>query len=816
MSINDAQNCSGALLPLMMNQFGLVHEPEMGMQQERQLVQNAVHLYKQKGSPRGITEFTSILTSYPTTQLVHHGYNLLMTRDDGVMADAVGTWQAWPPTGSNFPSIGGTATGQTFTWVPNVSPPCTNPLETYPSNFPTLQPPYNNSGMSVQATGAGDLYATTAPVPVTDFMSQYYGQGNVTFTIQVWSSVSRQVYLSLWGDNGTGSPIQIIAPTAFAETAGHWTVMTVTGTLNPYPNTTPGSPVPQGAASYYWLYPRIRIQGTAANEAHYVTLCALWPCTPAQVGVDTPVYDYPRDIKVLVQPTAANLLTNPVTTFSRIDPNTSQSVGIGFDGLTNTADPNAPSTLNLVTGDSASFENGTVGTYTTLNCTTANSTNFAQVGTHSLAVTSTVIGSPTNRVYVRWGRFAATANQVLATSAWFRPATVARSVTAYLVFFNAQGTNLGSNLPPGAIGEVLNQWTQYTTTQTAPVGTTQAELRLEIQYPGAVGEIHYVDNVSITYANVVQTCNMSIRYASIEDPPSLLPVNGTAGLQIGTTGPGATIWWGTVLTWSPAPVLPFGWFPGTRPTPPPAYTDGHTNDWFFGAATGTNPRNWTDPTWGWFMANQTFFGVGSAMVNGIWFALPPQPILYGNLSAFTVAPGQPFNFSVYAQYITVQDPSNAQMLLGLRWYYPDGTWVENTYPVMLTDTYQRYSMPTPNDNSTYYLGDPPIEQSTGVLPTLVYPFVRFPLAQNAQFLVNSAMLSPGLALTPYMDASTSSGASGDFVADPISNASYVYPHRTPRIARLNAEMYRWVPMGSTYSITYASGAVTPPLDPTLW
>jgi hypothetical protein len=98
----------------------------------------------------------------------------------------------------------------------------------------------------------------------------------------------------------------------------------------------------------------------------------------------------------------------------------------------------------------------------------------------------------------------------------------------------------------------------------------------------------------------------------------------------------------------------------------------------------------------------------------------------------------------------------------------------------------------------------------------MYPFVRFPNAQLARFLLNAAMLSPSESLSPYMDASSQSSASGDFVADPISNASYIYPHRTPRIARLNAEMYRWLPMGSTYSITYASGAVTPPLDPTLW
>jgi hypothetical protein len=220
--------------------------------------------------------------------------------------------------------------------------------------------------------------------------------------------------------------------------------------------------------------------------------------------------------------------------------------------------------------------------------------------------------------------------------------------------------------------------------------------------------------------------------------------------------------------------------------------------------------------------NQAYFGVGSNIENGVWYALPPQPPIYGpplynNFGPYNVVAGQPFNFSIYAQYITVQDPSNAQMLLGLRWYYQDGTWAENTYPVTLTGVYERYSMPNPSDTSSYYLGEPPPQQHppTGILPTLVYPFIRFPQAQSAQFLVNSAMLSPSLTLQPYVDGTSFSSASGDFITD-SGNASYIYRRRTPRVARLNEQMYRWLPMGSTYTITYASSAVTPPLDPTLW
>jgi len=811
MSINNAQTCSGALLPLMMQQFGLVHEPEMGMQQERQLVQNAIHLYKIKGSPRGITEFTSILTSYPSTQLVHHGYNELLTRDDSVGADDAGTWQPWPPVGTNFPSLPTSNGGLTIDFVnnlltgPDAIAGMTDPVgEIYGGNFPTLQPPYTNSGLNVQAAGANallaenssfeggtvgnwvagantniansvaaasagthslmltstrnnnnsvasltsaagsvsaypntpflatadlrgltgqnrqvgisiqwfnaagtslgtvtgvqntevtgdwvtatvtgtspagvdhvtltvtvfnttnneqdlvdnvwlgrggqDIVITTAPIPITDFMSQYYAKGTITFRIQIWSSVARQVALSVWGDVGSGNPVQIIAPQTFNETAGHWVQMTVTGPINPYPTPAPAGTAPPfiqpyGAAAFYWIYPRIRIIGAGA-EPHYITLMGLWPCTPAQIGVDTPVYDYPRDIKILVQPTASNLLSNTLTTFSRSNPSPPPAtLAIGFDGLTNAADP--------------------------------------------------------------------------------KQAT----------------TNL--------------------------------------------------------------TCTLVYRPSSVEDPPGLMPINGNAALEVDTTGPGATVWFGMVTSWSTPPPSPLGWFsPG--------------GNWFSGATQGTLPRAWFDPVNSWFFINQNYFGVGSAWVNGLWFPRPAQPTMYGNLSPFQVNAGQPFNFSVYAQYMTVQDPSNALMQLGFRWYYPDGTWVEVTNQQMIGQEYDRYSIAPAT--GPFYLSDPPPEASTGAMPTTMYPFVRFPNAQAARFLLNSAMLTAGETLSPYMDASSLPSSSGDFVTGP-TNASYLYPRRTPRIARLTAEMYRWVPMGSTYTITYASGAVTPPLDPTLW
>jgi hypothetical protein len=181
-----------------------------------------------------------------------------------------------------------------------------------------------------------------------------------------------------------------------------------------------------------------------------------------------------------------------------------------------------------------------------------------------------------------------------------------------------------------------------------------------------------------------------------------------------------------------------------------------------------------------------------------------------------VPPSQPFNFSVYADYLTAQAPSNAVMQIGFRWYYPDGTWREVSTQYTLTNTLTRYSIPVPNDASltNQNLANPPTEPVTYAQPTTMYPFVRFPYAQSALFLLNSAMLSPGAALMPYFDITMFPGNS-DYVED-SHGGSYYYNQRVPRTLRLESELYRWIPMGASHTEIFGAGGTLTPLDPTQW
>ena len=283
------------------------------------------------------------------------------------------------------------------------------------------------------------------------------------------------------------------------------------------------------------------------------------------------------------------------------------------------------------------------------------------------------------------------------------------------------------------------------------------------------------------------------------------------------------MWFGLVNAWTqPLPTPPTGWFTN-RVTPPnggwPA-PPSDVGDWYPGAVLVAPSRNWFDSVNGWFFVNNQYFTLGTPVYQGNWFPPATQPPQNGNLQPFTVAANQPFNFSVYGEYLSVADPSNAVMQIGFRWYYADGTWTEH-YPdgsatfstYSLTNGWERYSCPPP-DPTQFWMAEPPDEAVTFAQPVEMYPFVRFPYAQSASFLLNSAMLSPGQSLPAYMDISMFPGNS-DYVED-AHGATYYYRHRVPRTLRLESELYRWIPMGASHTEIFGAAANLLPLDPTAW
>lgn len=100
----DIQKVNGLLLPALMQELGLTHEPEIGFQQERILVQNAVRIYKERGSIEGITEFIRAYSGYGITNVtaapnppldgIAVGKNLMLDYNDSSFEESVGHWSS--------------------------------------------------------------------------------------------------------------------------------------------------------------------------------------------------------------------------------------------------------------------------------------------------------------------------------------------------------------------------------------------------------------------------------------------------------------------------------------------------------------------------------------------------------------------------------------------------------------------------------------------------------------------------------------------------------------------------------------------------
>lgn len=98
----EVQKVSGLLIPSLMQQLGLSHEPEIGYQQERILVQNAVRIFKEKGSQEGLKEFIKAYSGYGITSAaavpnspvegVSVGKNLMLDYNDSSFEESLGHW----------------------------------------------------------------------------------------------------------------------------------------------------------------------------------------------------------------------------------------------------------------------------------------------------------------------------------------------------------------------------------------------------------------------------------------------------------------------------------------------------------------------------------------------------------------------------------------------------------------------------------------------------------------------------------------------------------------------------------------------------
>jgi hypothetical protein len=106
----DIERVNGSLLPSLLQEFGLTYEPEIGYQQTRILVRDAVLIGQKKGSSKGLREFMKAFTGYavpqpvsgtpnPSVDGIVKSNNLMLDYNDSSFEESSGHWLSVDGTG---------------------------------------------------------------------------------------------------------------------------------------------------------------------------------------------------------------------------------------------------------------------------------------------------------------------------------------------------------------------------------------------------------------------------------------------------------------------------------------------------------------------------------------------------------------------------------------------------------------------------------------------------------------------------------------------------------------------------------------------
>jgi hypothetical protein len=99
------EQMSDTVIPLLLSQFGIKYEPEIGFQNSRVLVRDSVQLSKEKGSAQGIREYIKAFTGWscpspidgainPVVEGIQTSHNLMLDYNDSSFEEGVGRWES--------------------------------------------------------------------------------------------------------------------------------------------------------------------------------------------------------------------------------------------------------------------------------------------------------------------------------------------------------------------------------------------------------------------------------------------------------------------------------------------------------------------------------------------------------------------------------------------------------------------------------------------------------------------------------------------------------------------------------------------------
>jgi len=265
---------NGALIPVFMREFGLRYEPELGLKQSKILLNNAVRLYKNKGSKQGIEEYVKAYAGYDN--VISMGKNLMLDQNDSSFEQSIGSWT---------PDSSCLLSRHLTTSSPTIAP--YNEV-TAQSNFPNLQ----SATLKVTSVAGGALeFYLSGDTPI------HYGipvTAGSAYTFSVYSKAGttiRGVRAQLYWYSKTGALISAATiGSSVNNSTSTWTRVSTTATA---------------PATAYFCVPHIKIAGTSTSETHY------FDAAQFELGSSATNFQDARQIEINLIATRINEILNP-------------------------------------------------------------------------------------------------------------------------------------------------------------------------------------------------------------------------------------------------------------------------------------------------------------------------------------------------------------------------------------------------------------------------------------------------------------------------------------------------------------------------
>ena len=271
----DPLTLDGRLIPLALNEFGFPFEKEIGIQQARSLLKNAIKIYSERGSLSGLKTFVAAFTGFNAD--ITTPVNLMPDYNNATFQESIGFWQNVEKTtlvralqNSESPAV----------------PPYIEPSS--PPNFPNEAVGF----LKATATAAGDmLFACGISAPMTRAIPIKAG---TTYNLSCYTrakTTARTVTLNIQWFDRFGQLIGTAGEASSTNVVETWTRATASS----------GS-APENA---YYAVPQVRIEDAVLGEVHYLDAFQF------SIGTEPVTFADARRIDIILRANRINQVLNP-------------------------------------------------------------------------------------------------------------------------------------------------------------------------------------------------------------------------------------------------------------------------------------------------------------------------------------------------------------------------------------------------------------------------------------------------------------------------------------------------------------------------